>query len=162
MKKSKIIRKKLNKVKKNLILDQDWIKYLKKFRHHQMRLLASKIALIYNINIKVIDLLKIEKLMLDASKNKHPEMFVPIFIYLGILTKTKANWNAFGRFIFYIFQTSTFYHDSRFRKTNIFNKKNIIERNFEKREYFYSWLHSLDIAEKDFNKRIIQVQKLVF
>lgn len=162
MKKLKNNNQKLRKLKKELIYNREWKNYVKHFRHRQMRLLVSKIALIYNFEIPLADLVKLEKLTIEAAKNKNLEMFVPIFIYLEILIKHKANWADFGRFIFYVFQTSTFYKDMRHKQKNIFTKQNIIEQNYQKRKYFYSWLHSLPIDDLEYNLKIIKVQKVVF
>lgn len=152
---------KLKEIKIILKSSKNWRKYKHKFHHKQMQFLFSKIVLIFQPDIDINKLAKQEILMLNTDKKDGDAMFLKIFENMQEFTGVKANWEEFAKFIWYVYQTSTYWKDSRKNIPNVFNKKNYIEKNRIKREHYYHWLYSMDIKE-NFNNNVIKVLKEVF
>ncbi len=151
---------KLKIIKKQLKKDHLWKTYKKKFFHQQMQLLFSKITLIFAPDVNVDWLIIEEKKILN--KLEKPTMFVDSFSKINELNHNNYNWKSFGLFIWYVYQTSKFYHDQKHNQKNLFNEKNYIEKNAEKRHYYYIWLESINPKINNYNNLIKQVLKKVF
>lgn len=142
---------------KNLKL---WRKYKKKFQHPQMRLLFSRIALTLDPEINLKFLLDKEMFLIEVEKS--PEMFVEIYESLSSIASFKCDWTVFGKFIWYIYQTSTYWKDARKKRVNVFTKENYLEQNQIKRELYQEWLDSIDKSNRSFNNYIIEISRMVF
>lgn len=153
---------KLKEIKKQLIAQDKWLSYKDKYKHPQMKFVFSKVALIFNADLTVEELMPFELEMLKASKEKKEEMFIPIFKKLRNITNVKADWKAFGQFMWYAFQTSTYWKDSKKGIANIYTKRNLITVNQVKRDLFNDWLHSIDHKTENYNELIIETLKKVY
>lgn len=149
----------LKQVKNKLRQENIWASYKETFKHKQMKLITTKIALIFKDKININVFYKLEKELMSKTKNK--EMFKEAFAILEKEVKYKANWEELGKFMWYAFQTSTFYKDQKKDIKNIYTYENSIRLNTKKREHFLKWLHSVDKKDIEFNNKIIAVQKLV-
>lgn len=154
--------KKLKEIKKHLIIQNKWLSYKEKYKHPQMKLIFSKVALIFNPDLSIKELVSFELEMLEANKEKKDEMFVPIFKKLRNLTNVKADWKAFGKFMWFVFQTSTYWKDEKKGINNIYTKRNYITVNQTKRDLFNEWLHSIDHNTNNYNDLIIETLKKVY
>lgn len=151
---------KLKTIKKQLKNDNLWKSYKQKFKHKQMHLLFSKITLIFVPDANENWLIQQEKNLLNQEKNSL--MFVETFNKINTLKLADYDWKSFGHFIWYVYQTSTFYHDQKHGKKNLFNEKNYVEKNAEKRHYYYAWLESISPTIFNYNNLIKQVLNKVF
>ena len=151
--------KQLKEIKNKLIKNDLWKEYSQKFTHKQMKLISTKIALIFNKNIKVQDFYEIEKELIVVKKNKF--MFLETFNKISYKTNYSCDWKSFSIFLWYIYQTSTYYKDKKKKIDNIFID-NTIKMNQEKRKYFYLFMNSLDMRDDYFNDKIISILKLTF
>ncbi len=151
---------KLKKVKTELRKRKLLSEYNKKFKHKDMRFLFSYVALTFDDSIKVSALVKEEVKLLKADKEK--DMFVASYLVLKELTDKKIDWKSFGKFIWFIFQTSTYWKDQRKKIENEFKKDNLVITNQTKRIYYNKWLESLPADIEDQNNKVIQIMKRVF
>ena len=146
---------------KNKFTEQDvYNEYAFKYKHKQMKFITSKIVLIYNPKVSVDELIKLETLMLKADKGK--DMFDEPFKMVEKLTNTVADWKSFSKFMWYVYQTSTFFKDEKKGIKNIFNNENTIKLNEIRRGFFHKWLHSFPENQKNYNENVMQVSNLVF
>lgn len=153
----------LKAIKQLLKQNNQWREYRKKYAHRQMRLIFSKIALIYNPELSVQQLYQKEVEMLKAQKNDGEKMFKEVFKDFGDLSRRpKVNWGEFAIYMWYVFQTSTYWKDKSRRRPNTFNTRNYIEINQIKRQHYDKWIKSIDLSIPGANDRIIKVQKAVF
>lgn len=151
--------KKLKKIKNKLKENNQWKKYKKIFIHKQTRFFISKIILIYKKAIDVDILYKWEKSFLNTNINQN--MFEKVFSEFKQIY-SNGDWFSFSKMLWYIYQISRFYKDKRNKIKNIYINGNIIELNKMKKNYYVKWLESLDKTEKDFNDKIIKVNKIIF
>lgn len=151
--------KKLSQIKSKLKKSNDWKIYKDAFGHKQMKLVTSKIALVFNEDINVETFYQLEKSLITAPINV--DMFKEAFKILAKEVKYKADWEELGIFMWYAYQTSTFYKDQKNHVENIYTLENSVELNGERRAHFLKWLHSVDKTDIEFNNKIIAVQKLV-
>lgn len=151
--------KQLKQVKNKLQQTNNWNAYKEAFTHKQMKLVTTKIALIFKDKINVNTFYKLEKELITKPKNK--DMFKEAFATLEKEVQYKANWKELGKFMWYAYQTSTFYKDQKKNVKNVYTFENSVELNTQKREHFLKWLHSVDKNDIDFNNKIIAVQNLV-
>lgn len=151
--------KQLNLIKRKLKKDKVWNDYKTKFKHKQMRFVVSKIASVFVKNININKFHKIEKSLIETPNGE--DMFDEAFRQLSREIKYKADWESLGKFMWYAYQTSTFYTDQKAGIKNIYTLENSIELNDIKREHFLKWLHSVDNTDDKFNNKIMEVQRLV-
>lgn len=152
--------KQSKQIKKLLKTKGKWEEYKNVFTHKQMRLATSKIALVFNEKISINKLTKIELDLMSSEKNS--KMFDNAFKELSLLVNYKADWKSLGKFMWYQYQTSTYYKDIKVGVKNIYNPNNIIEINEKRRGFYLKWLHSIGMNDSLFNEKIIQVSKIVF
>lgn len=153
---------KLKDIKKELIVQNKWASYKEKYKHPQMKFIFSKVALIFNPDLSVDELIPFEIEMLNANKDKKEEMFVNIFKKMRNITQVKADWKIFGKFIWFVFQTSTYWKDTKKNISNIYTKRNYITVNQTKRDLFNDWLHSIDHNTENYNDLIVETLKKVY
>ncbi len=151
---------KLKRIKKMFKQQNLWNIYKHKFAHKQMKLLFSKITLIFVPDASVEWLYENEKKMLGQTKNS--EMFKDVFMTISLINHDQYDWHAFGLFVWFIYQTSTFYQDQKHGIKNIFNKQNYVMQNAQKRHYYHLWLQSLDPTVDNYNILVKQVLQCVF
>ncbi|WKX02208.1 hypothetical protein [Candidatus Mycoplasma mahonii] len=149
---------KLKEIKKLLKQSHKYRAYKKKFQHKDMKLLFSNVALTFNAKIET-DILIQEELKL-ADEVNGPKMFLHSFKKLSKYTNKKIDWESFGHFVWYIYQTSTYWKNKS--GSNIFTKENYVEQNEIKRHYFYNWLESIPPQTASYNLKIKEVMKRVF
>ena len=151
--------KKLKAIKSKLKKHKEWKKYKSIFIHRQTRLFVTKIMLVYKKDLDVEILYNWEKSFLNTPVNQN--MFEKVF---GEFKKYYANgdWFSFSKMLWYIYQISRYYKDLKNKIKNIYINGNIIELNKIKRNYYVKWLDSLNKEEKDFNNKIIEVNKIIF
>lgn len=144
---------------KNKLKEKDELKkYKEKFKHKQIRFVVSKIFFVFNSENKIDELLAIEQKLLVAKKDQ--KLFSNIIKDFEKIIDYKADWKSFGEFLWMQFQASTYYWDKKKNLENIFNEKNYIKLNSEKRKLYMNWVHSLP-KEDDFNEKIIKVSKII-
>lgn len=153
---------KLKEIKKELIAQNKWQSYKAKYKHPQMKFIFSKIALIFNPDLSSKALVSFEIEMIETNKDKKEEMFVNVFKKMKTLTNVKANWNAFGKFMWFVFQTSTYWQDTKKNINNVYTKRNYITVNQTKRDLFNEWLHSIDPHTQNYNDLIVETLKKVY
>ena len=151
--------KKLKAIKSKLKKHKEWKKYKSIFIHRQTRFFVTKIMLVYKKDLDVEILYNWEKSFLNTPVNQN--MFEKVF---GEFKKYYANgdWFSFSKMLWYIYQISRYYKDLKNKIKNIYINGNIIELNKIKRNYYVKWLDSLNKEEKDFNNKIIEVNKIIF
>ena len=132
--------------------------YKSRFKYNQLRFAFSKIAFAYSEKVDYKELVKIEKEILKMNKTE--VSFSNIYKKMHLLLDNDWKWEEFGKFMFFIYQTSLYWKDKR--KKNIFNKENFIEKNEMKRKHFNNWLSSIPIDLDNFNKKLILVMECVF
>lgn len=147
--------KEIKQVKKMLKQRNEWQNYKDTFKHKQIRFALSKISLTFNHLLKPSELLKIELLALKAEKNS--EMFKEAFKEISKVVDYKANWDALGKFMWYAFQTSTYFNDKKKGVENIYDSELHVEINAKKRAHYMTWMHSVDTTDDYFNDKIIKV-----
>ena len=153
------MKSKKRQVIKLLKQNQKWKLVKEKYKHKQMRLVFSKIALIFNPNIEINKLIEGESKMLEAKKDQQETMFLNIFSQFEKITNEKANWKSFAKYLWYVFQTSTYWKDKKQNIENIFIKNNYIKMNQTKRKYLFEWMHSMDVSDSNYNHRITRTLK---
>lgn len=151
--------KQLKQIKDNLKTNNELKRYKNIFKHRQMRFATTKIALIFNKNISAIKFYEIEKELINTPKDER--MFKNAFLKMEKAINYKANWESLGKFMWYQYQASIYYKDIKNKTPNIFNKENMIKMNEIKRTFYSEWLHSLSKDDISFNKKIIQVSKII-
>ena len=152
--------KKLKQVKKQLKKDKVIKEYNKIFIHKDMKLIFSYVSLTFNNTSDIAFLVKAET---DLTKVKQgPKMFVKAFSSLSKTTDKNIDWKSFGEFMWFIFQTSTYWKDSKKGIKNTFNKKNFIDKNEQKRILFNNWMRSIPTSTPDYNQKLMDVMKRVF
>ena len=152
--------KKLKQIKNKLKDDNLWIEYKNKFKHKSMRLIVSYIILKYKPTASIEELVNIEKKLIKVKKGKG--MFCDSFIEVKEITSLDFNWESFGNFMWYVYQTSTYYKDAKKNKKNIYTLENFIEINKIKTKLFFQWLSSIPIDQKEYNLNIRAIMSKVF
>ena len=151
---------KLNQVKSHLKSNGVYKEYKNAFKHKQLRFALTKIALTFNESIHAIDLSKLEMELLKQNKDK--DMFIKPMETLNKLVNYKANWKELGKFMWYAYQTSTYFTDRKINVPNIYNGNDNIKVNATKRKHYLKWMHSVDSRDDEFNNKIIKVLKQVY
>lgn len=152
--------KQSKQIKNLLKTNGKWEEYKKAFSHKQMRLATSRIAFAFNNKISIDKLAKIEIELMKSEKKSN--MFDEAFKEISKLVNYKADWKSLGKFMWYQYQTSTYYKDIKKGTKNTYNPNNIIEINEKRRDFYLKWLHSIGMDDSLFNEKIIQVSKIVF
>ncbi len=152
--------RKLKQIKKQIKSEGEWKKYKNVFRHKQMRLIFSEVALLLNPEINLKFLMDCEISLLSFEKG--PKMFVETFKTLNDRVTFKCDWEMFAHFLWFVYQTSTYWKDTKKKKTNIFTKDNYLEVNQQKRDCYQKWIDSIDKENKMFNTYIIEMSRMVF
>ncbi|MCK5945760.1 MAG: hypothetical protein KAG04_00660 [Mycoplasmataceae bacterium] len=146
--------KKLNKeLKKNKKLNE----YKTMFAHKQMVFACSKVALIFNEDVSVDVLYKMEVKLIGVKKDIN--MFKEAMKDLTKITNKNIKWDVFAEFLWYLYQTSTYYKDTKKGIKNIFNDDTFIKLNSLKRNAYQRWIDSLDKTDAQYNVRIRKVIK---
>lgn len=149
----------LKQIKSNLKEQKKLKEYDRVFKHKQMKFLVTKIALVFSDDINIDKFTKLE-IKLSESK-KGPDMFSESIKTLEEETKYKADWKSFANFLWFIYQTSTYYRDLKKGMENVY-VDNIIKINEKRRNIYNTWMESLAKDDSQFNHKITQVSKLVF
>ena len=145
---------------KNKFDNDTWKEYKNKFKHKSMRFIISYIILLYRPSMPIDDLVTIEKQLI--SKNKNIKMFDDAFIEVKKITKKDFNWESLSKFMWYAYQTSTYYKDIKKGITNIYTLDNFIEINAIKIKLFSEWLTSVPVTEEKYNFNIRSFMSKVF
>jgi len=145
---------------KNKFDNDTWREYKNKFKHKSMRFIISYIILLYRPSMPIDDLVTIEKQLI--SKNKNIKMFDDAFIEVKKITKKDFNWESLSKFMWYAYQTSTYYKDIKKGITNIYTLDNFIEINAIKIKLFSEWLTSIPVTEEKYNFNIRSFMSKVF
>ncbi|MCK5867559.1 MAG: hypothetical protein KAG14_04100 [Mycoplasmataceae bacterium] len=149
----------LKQIKNNLKQKKVLKNYNSTFKHKQMRFLLTKLSLIF---IDKIDEEIFTELEIKLHQNeKSSKMFIESIDILKKQTKYKADWNSFSKFLWYVYQTSTYYNDSKKNIKNVYTNK-IIKTNEIRRNLYNTWMESMAEYDLDFNEKIIKVSRLVF
>ena len=153
LKKLKLIKKELRKAK---VLNE----HNERFAHKDMRLIFSYVSITFKEDADIASLVKTE---IELTKVKiGPKMFVKAFSSLSKTTDKNIDWKSFGEFMWFIFQTSTYWKDSKKGIKNIFNKKNFVDKNKQKRDLYNNWMRSIPTSTPDYNQKLMNVMKRVF
>lgn len=162
MKNLKIIKKKVKKIKKILKKEKLLNQYNSQFKNKQMKFLLSKIALLFNEELEISTLTKLEIELLKRERNfQFFEKFILEIKRKAKYNYTNAKWKSFSIYLFYIYQISTFFYDQKNNLKNIYTFENFTTLNDEKREYFGDFTESLMSLNIDFNLWIKQILKWV-
>ncbi len=145
---------------KNKFDNDTWKEYKNKFKHKSMRFIISYIILLYAPSIPINDLVTIERQLI--SKNKNIKMFDDAFIEVKKITKKDFNWESLSKFMWYAYQTSTYYKDIKKGISNIYTLDNFIEINAIKIKLFSEWLTSIPVTEEKYNFNIRSFMSKVF
>ena len=149
----------LKQIKKS-IKEQGLLKsYNKKFKHKDMKFLLSYVALTFNEEIKIDLLVKEEVKLLNVEKG--PKMFINAYSSLSKMTDKNIDWNSFGKFIWYIYQSSTYWKEDK-KKNNIYSKESFVAMNDQKRKHYNKWMRSIPETTEGYNLKIMEVMKRVF
>ena len=148
---------KLKQVSKELKKVKGLKDYNNMFKHKQMKFACSKTLLIFNPKVKLKTLVSLEYTLLKEKKNK--KMFLNNMQVLSKNTEGNIDWKAFGEFLWYLYQTSTYYKDIKNNVKNIYSEDNFIELNSKKRDAYQKWMDSLDRKDPQYNAKIRQILK---
>ena len=127
------------------------------FKHKQMKYASSKALLIFNPKASIKILVSMEYKLMKEKKDK--KMFINNMKVLSKNTNGNIDWKVFGEFLWYLFQTSTYYKDIKLNIKNIYSKDNFIEINSKKRDVYQKWIDSLDKKDPHYNTKIRQILK---
>ena len=152
--------KKLKLVKKEFKKTKLLKEYKNKFTHKDMRFIFSYVSLTFNKESNIDELVNVEVQL--AKVKQGPKMFVKAFSSLSKTTDKNIDWKSFGEFMWYIFQTSTYWKDSKKDIKNLYTKKNFIEMNEKKRILYNNWMRSIPTSTSDYNQLLMDVMKRVF
>ncbi|WP_156768858.1 hypothetical protein [[Mycoplasma] mobile] len=117
-----------------------------------MRFLLSKIALIFNEKANVEYLINLEINLIKKEKQFH--LFDEFVEYIGKNAEWNfkdANWIYLSKFLFYIYQISSFYYDEKYKIKNIYTKENFTELNSKKRDELTNFVNDLKKLNPNFN-----------
>ncbi len=120
-----------NNTKKYLRKIRKWKKYKKKFSHKQTRFVVSDIALHINKSVSKEKLLHLEEMLLEKSGD---DMYYESCKQIFDKDKNKSiDWKSLSKFLYIVFQMSTYHKDLKQDKQNIFIECNPIEINSQKK-----------------------------
>ncbi len=135
--------------------------YKEIFSYKQTRFMLTKIINILNPNA---DPIKTSELEISIIKN-NDNMFVPAAKKITSIAHTKkyekADWESFGKYLYFVFQTGVFYKNKKTQTPNIYDGGNYIELNIEKKILFNKFVDSLKIISPDHNTLIKKILKVV-
>jgi len=152
--------KELKQLKNKLKQDNLWSIYKKKFNDKSMRLILSYIILIYKPSTSIDEMIEIEKELI--TKKNDESMFNSVFIKVKEITNKNFDWESFGKFMWYVYQTSTYYKDIKKNVKNIYTTENFIQINKIKTNLFFKWLQSIPVNEEKYNFNIRLIMSRVF
>ena len=152
--------KELKQLKNKLKQDNLWSIYKKKFNDKSMRLILSYIILIYKPSTSIDEMIEIEKELI--TKKNDESMFNSVFIKVKEITNKNFDWESFGKFMWYVYQTSTYYKDIKKNVENIYTTENFIQINKIKTNLFFKWLQSIPVNEEKYNFNIRLIMSRVF
>ncbi|NQZ28991.1 MAG: hypothetical protein HRT98_01255 [Mycoplasmatales bacterium] len=136
-------------------------KYNNLFAHKQTRFLLTKIVNILNPEV---DPKKMAIIEMDLNINKE-DMFISGAKKIVKLTKVKeyekADWESFGKFLYFVFQTGVFYHNQKNNVENIFINGNYVALNIEKKMLFNNFIESIKTLTPKHNHFIKEILKVV-
>ncbi|MCU4117309.1 hypothetical protein N8G13_02435 [Mycoplasma zalophi] len=158
----KKINNNIRKLKLLLYTNPKSLKYISRFKHKQMQFLVSKIFLLFESSLSLNELIKIEYELLE--KNFLKDMYVDIFMDNKSTFNEQfinCKWESFAKFLYYIFQTSTYFYDKKHKVPNIFIIGGETTMNEEKRRLFNEFSESLEKASSNFNFYVKQILKWV-
>ena len=147
------MKKEIKIIKNNMKKNQDLRIYKDTIQNSRFQFIFSKVFLIFNET----DLNQLTNIETNLVKNLNEGFFEETFKKI----KLKANWAAFGKFMFLIYKTSSYKYDLKDKKENIFIKEPI-KGNQTKRNHYDEWLDSLDFSKDITNTNVRRVLKLVF
>ena len=146
---------------KNSFKEQKLLKeYKQKYKHKQMVFMFSNIMLTLNENADVEKLIEVEKELL--RKEISEDMFEVYALRGKEISGMDLDWESFSKFIWYVFQTSTYYSDIKKGKHNIYNVENYIELNSTKRKLYFNFIHSIDKNLEGYNDKIMRILEITY
>lgn len=148
------MKKEIRHIKKSFKKNGLYREYTNIFQHKQLKFLSSKIILIFNQKVELEKLISLETELLKKEKNE--KMFNDVCSRFAELSNKKADWTSFSEFLYLVYQTSTYWKDTKKGIPNIYNMNNYNELNLKKRQLFNKWFKSMDI-DINFNEKLIEV-----
>ncbi len=128
-----------SRTKKLLKQNNIWKEYKDKFPDYQMRYIASIIAEHKNPDVTDKELLELEKSVLKKEDDKMYDQ-----VCRKLLNQKGVDWRSLSYFLFYTYQTSTFYRDRSINKENIFILNDPYELNIHKKVYWNNFVLTMD------------------
>ncbi|MGX9358419.1 hypothetical protein ACWXVL_01350 [Mycoplasma sp. 128] len=160
--KSNYIKQTVAKINLILVKNQVILKYRQRFRNKQMRFLISKILILFDTNYSINKLAEVEIELMNSNFQKN--MFLTILLnHVNSIDEKfqSCDWKSFGKFLYYIFKTSTYYYDVKHQVPNIFEIHGITSSNARKRDLFNDFCMSLEKVIPDFNYYVRLILKWV-
>ena len=161
-----IMKKKINNVNyKKLYSDSyDYRAYKKFHTHSTTRFLLLKIFQFFQKDFEkyysnVTNILCLENKLTKKDTLNH---FMEVFQEFKLFLPKEYNnvlWGEFGKYFYYVWQTSRYHYDKKRKKENIFLEHSFIFVNPHKRYSYGKWLSSLEANIPNFNLIILFIKK---
>ncbi len=150
-----------NKTKKILKNENRLKEYNKLFAIKETRFLLTQIIGILNPEADAQETAKLEK---NLVKND-PMMFIEGSKKITQIAHNKtykdADWESFGKYLYFVFQTGVFYKNKKNGVKNIFINANYNKLNIEKKMLFNDFVESVKPLSTNHNDFIIKILKVV-
>ncbi|CAM9143647.1 hypothetical protein [Mycoplasma todarodis] len=131
------------------------------FAHKQTRFLLTKIVNILNPSVDPKEMALIEMQLTKNNEN----MFVAGAKQIPIITNAseykEADWESFGKYLYFVFQTGVFYHNKKNGIENIYINGDYVALNIEKKMLFNKFAESIKVMTLEHNTLIKQILKVV-
>ncbi|TCG10432.1 hypothetical protein [Mycoplasma todarodis] len=146
----------------NILKKQGKLKdYNNLFANKQTRFLLTKIINILNPNANPDETAKLEMGLIKNEADMYIEGAKKIIEITGANEYEAADWESFGRYLYFVFQTGVFYHNKKNNVENIFINGDYVELNIEKKMLFNKFVDSLKVTSIDHNHLIKEILKVV-
>ncbi|MBN0919161.1 hypothetical protein [[Mycoplasma] gypis] len=148
----------IHKITLILLKENKLIKYKNLFKNKQMQFLVSKILILFGTDFDANKLANVEIELMNSNFQRN--MFVNILLNHIDSVEEKyrnCNWKSLGKYLYYIFKTSTYYSDLRHQVPNIFDIIGVDAANEKKREALNDFYLSLEKVDKNYNHFVRQI-----
>ncbi len=130
------------------------------FANKQTRFLLTKIINILNPEVNPHITAKIEMGLTKNDENMFVESCKSIIEITNVEKYASADWETFGKYLYFVFQTGVFYNNKKDGVENIFINGDYIELNIEKKMLFNKFVESIKTIPGH-NQLIKQILKVV-
>ena len=131
------------------------------FAHKQTRFLLTKIVNILNPSVDPKEMASIEMQLTKNDKSMFISGAKQIAGITNAIEYKNADWESFGKYLYFVFQTGGFYHNKKNNIENIYINGDYIALNIEKKMLFNKFVESIKVLTLDHNSFIKQILRVV-